>query len=183
MAMNLLIEAGKKRQEDQRPRKTLGNHQAEAIWTTLPSPLPHTYRQGTKSHGGNSNMGPNEVQTIQIKMFSCQERKDHTKIQVGNPEGRNTINYIKSIKWYSDTLKDVNNSRRLERGTTEKLVNIDKASLSRKFKAWVFQHGLLTRLIWPLMLFDIAITTVESIRGKSTNISDDGWEYHRADMK
>ena len=50
-------------------------------------------------------------------------------------------------KWYDDTLKDVNNSRRLERDTTEKLVNIDKTGLPGKFKAWIFQHGLLPRII------------------------------------
>ena len=44
-------------------------------------------------------------------------------------------NPIKCLgKWYDDTLKDVNNSRRLERDTTEKLVN--KTGLPGKFKAW-----------------------------------------------
>ena len=90
-------------------------------------------------------MGPNEVQTIQIKMFSCQERKDHTKIQVGNPGGRLKINNIKSInflgKWYDDTLQDVNNSRRLEQKTTEDLVNINKTGFPGEFTAWIFQHG------------------------------------------
>ena len=62
-------------------------------------------------------------------------------------------NPIKCLgKWYDCTLKDVNNSRQLERDPTEKLVNINKTGLPGKFKAWIFQHGLLTRLIWPLML-------------------------------
>ena len=76
-------------------------------------------------------------------------------------------NPIKCLgKWYDDTLKDVNNSRRLERDTTEKLVNIDKTGLPGKFKAWIFQHGLLPRIIWPLMLYDIALTTVEGMERK-----------------
>ena len=57
-------------------------------------------------------------------------------------------------------------SRRPERDTTELLVNIDKTGLSGKFKAWIFQHGLLPRLIWPLMLYDIALTTVEGMERK-----------------
>ena len=76
-------------------------------------------------------------------------------------------NPIKCLgKWYDDTLKDVNNSRRLERDTTEKLVNIDKTGLPGKFKAWIFQHGLLPRLIWPPMLYAIALTTVEGMERK-----------------
>ena len=62
-------------------------------------------------------------------------------------------NLIKCLgKRYDDTLKDVNNSRRLERETTEILVHIDKTGLPG-FKAWIFQHGLLPRLIWPLILY------------------------------
>ena len=57
-------------------------------------------------------------------------------------------------KWCDDTLKGVNNSRGLERETTEILVNTDKKGLPGKFKAWIFQHGLLPRLIWPLMLYN-----------------------------
>ena len=63
-------------------------------------------------------------------------------------------------------------SRRPERDTTELLVNIDKTGLSGKFKAWIFQHGLLPRLIWPLMLYDIALTTVEGMERKINH-------YHR----
>ena len=89
-------------------------------------------------------------------------------------------NSIKCLgKWYDDTLKDVNNSGRLERETTEKLVYIDKTGLLGKFIAWIFQYGLLPRLTWPLMLYDIAITTVE-VNERKMNTSDDGWEYHRA---
>ena len=53
-----------------------------------------------------------------------------------------------------------------ERDTTEKMVNIDKTGLPGKFKAWIFQHGLLPRLIWPQMLYDIALTTVEGMERK-----------------
>ena len=39
--------------------------------------------------------------------------------------------------------------------------HIDKTGLPGKFKVWLFQHGLLPRLMWPLMLYEIATTTVE----------------------
>ena len=67
-------------------------------------------------------------------------------------------NPIKCLgKWYEDTSRDVNNSRQLKPETAEKLVNIKRTGLAGKFKALIFQHGLLPRLIWPLVLYDIAI--------------------------
>ena len=54
-------------------------------------------------------------------------------------------NPIKCLgKWYDDTLKDVNNSRRLERDTTEKLVNIDKTGCQGNLK-----HGFSSTDSYP----------------------------------
>ena len=38
---------------------------------------------------------------------------------------------------------------------------IDKTQLPCKYKAWMYQHGLLPRLIWPLTLYEILTTAVE----------------------
>ena len=54
-------------------------------------------------------------------------------------------NPIKCLgKWYDDTLKDVNNSRRLERDTTQKLVNIDKPVCQENLK-----HGFSSMDSYP----------------------------------
>ena len=76
-------------------------------------------------------------------------------------------NLIKCLgKWYDDTLQDVNNSKRVEEQVKDGLKNIDRSGLPGKFKAWLFQHGLLPRLTWPLMLYEINLTTVERTRPK-----------------
>ncbi|XP_059807673.1 uncharacterized protein LOC132381975 [Hypanus sabinus] len=66
-------------------------------------------------------------------------------------------------KLYDDSLKDVNNSRCLEQQTTERLVKIDKSGLPGRFKAWIFRHELLPRLMWPVMLYDIALSMIEGL--------------------
>ena len=38
---------------------------------------------------------------------------------------------------------------------------IDKTQLPGKYKAWMYQHGRLSRLIWPLTLYEIPTTAVE----------------------
>ena len=76
-------------------------------------------------------------------------------------------NPIKCLgKWYDDTLQDVNNSKRVEEQVKDGLKNIDRSGLPGKFKAWLFQHGLLPRLTLPLMLYEINLTIVESIKRK-----------------
>ena len=76
-------------------------------------------------------------------------------------------NPIKCLgKWHDDTLQDVNNSKRLEDQVKDGLKNIDRYGLPGKFKAWLLQHVLLPRLTWPLMLYEINLTTVESVERK-----------------
>ena len=41
--------------------------------------------------------------------------------------------------------------------------NINKTGLPGNFKAWIYQHGLLPPLTWPLMLYEIPTTAVEKL--------------------
>uniref|UniRef100_W5NEB6 Reverse transcriptase domain-containing protein n=1 Tax=Lepisosteus oculatus TaxID=7918 RepID=W5NEB6_LEPOC len=63
-----------------------------------------------------------------------------------------TAERIKCLgKWFDATLKDTNNTREVEKQT---------------LKVWLYQYGLLPRLLWPLMLYEIATTTVEFMERK-----------------
>lgn len=43
-------------------------------------------------------------------------------------------------------------------------INSGKSALPRKFKAWIYQHGILPRLLWPLLIYEAPITTVEGLK-------------------
>ena len=64
-------------------------------------------------------------------------------------------------KWYDVSLKDTNNISRTKNQLQDGLKMIYKTGLPGKFKAWFYQHGLLSRLLWPHMLYEIATSTVE----------------------
>ena len=64
-------------------------------------------------------------------------------------------------KWFDDNLNDKANVQRIQTQLQDGMQIIDKSGLPGKFKAWLFQHGLLPRLMWPLMLYEIATSTVE----------------------
>lgn len=64
-------------------------------------------------------------------------------------------------KWFDSFLTDKRSQDQLQQQVEEGLRRIDKSELLRKFKAWVFQHGLLPGLVWPLIVNEIPISKVE----------------------
>ena len=66
-------------------------------------------------------------------------------------------------KWYDATLSDGENSKHIKSQLNHGLKAIDHTGLPGKFKAWLFQNGLLPRLMWPLMLYEVATSVVEQL--------------------
>ncbi|XP_052223957.1 uncharacterized protein LOC127839609 [Dreissena polymorpha] len=66
-------------------------------------------------------------------------------------------------KWFDASLQDRDNVKNLKQQVEEGLKKIDRCGLPGKFKAWLYQHALLPRLIWPLMLYEVPSTTVEAL--------------------
>ncbi|XP_033747101.1 uncharacterized protein LOC117332324 [Pecten maximus] len=76
-------------------------------------------------------------------------------------------NPIKCLgKWFDASLNDSRNIKRLQTQVEEGLRKIDKTGLPGKFKSWIYQHGLLPRLTWPLTLYEVTTTTVEALERK-----------------
>ena len=104
-----------------------------------------------------------------IKSRSLVIKKGQTterfKLYVQNEEIPSIVaNPIKCLgKWFDVSLHDRDNVRKLERQVEDGLKKIDRCGLPGKFKAWLYQHALLPRLIWPLMLYEVPNTTVEAL--------------------
>ncbi|KAK1786543.1 hypothetical protein P4O66_002996 [Electrophorus voltai] len=46
------------------------------------------------------------------------------------------------------------------------LTKVDKSGLPDRFKAWIYQHSILPRVLWPLLVYEVPLTTVESLERK-----------------
>ena len=68
-----------------------------------------------------------------------------------------------------DTLKDGNNKLSVIAQIEKWLLSVDESELPGKFKVWIFQHGILPRILWPLMLYDFLLYTVEKMESKFGN--------------
>lgn len=69
-------------------------------------------------------------------------------------------------KWYDESLRDSNNVHSTEKQAEGWLKNIEKYGLPGKFKALMYQHGLLPRLMWLLTVYEITLTAVEGVECK-----------------
>ncbi|CAC5372773.1 mrp [Mytilus coruscus] len=66
-------------------------------------------------------------------------------------------------KWFNNTLSDNLNVEATYKQLDDWLKTVDKRGLPGKYKAWIYQHGILTRLLWSLLVYDVPMTTVEGM--------------------
>lgn len=52
------------------------------------------------------------------------------------------------------------------RDRKERQRGINKQDTHHKFKAWLYQHDFLPRILWPLLVYEVPVSTVEALEGK-----------------
>ncbi len=74
---------------------------------------------------------------------------------------------VKSLgKHFDSSLKDSATIQKSNKELGAWLTKVDKPSLPGKFKAWTYQHSILPRVLWPLLVYAVPMTTVESLERK-----------------
>lgn len=74
---------------------------------------------------------------------------------------------MKSLgRQYDTTLKDKNASKDTEEMLSNGLGAIRKSGLIGKFMIWCLQFMLIPKLLWPLLIYDIPVSTVERMEAK-----------------
>ena len=77
---------------------------------------------------------------------------------------------VKSLgKIFDTTLRDTNAVRAAVGDLELWLTRVDKSSLLGRFKAWIYQHTVLPRILWPLLVYDSPMTIVEAMQRKINN--------------
>ncbi|XP_063050368.1 uncharacterized protein LOC134445223 [Engraulis encrasicolus] len=71
---------------------------------------------------------------------------------------------VKSLgKLFDATLRDTAAIQAMHAELKTWLAAVDRSGLPGKFKAWIYQHGILPRLLWPLLMYQVPVTTVETL--------------------
>ncbi|XP_063056078.1 uncharacterized protein LOC134450153 [Engraulis encrasicolus] len=77
---------------------------------------------------------------------------------------------VKSLgKVFDSSLKDATSIQTTCAELEGWLKAVDKSGLPGKFKAWVYQHGILPRILWPLLVYAVPVSTVETLERKVSN--------------
>ena len=66
-------------------------------------------------------------------------------------------------KWYRITLNDKASIAETHSQLSIWLVEVEECGLPGKFKIWIYQHGILPRILWPLLVYEIPISDVEKM--------------------
>lgn len=62
-------------------------------------------------------------------------------------------------KWFKESLIDKNSIEYTKKRFQTWLKIIDGSGLSGKYKVWIYQHGIVPRLMWLLLIYEVATTT------------------------
>jgi hypothetical protein len=66
-------------------------------------------------------------------------------------------------KLFTSALNDRQGVREFMTTAAEWLRAVDKSGLPGKFKAWCYQHGVLPKLLWPMLIYEIPTSTAEAL--------------------
>lgn len=78
-------------------------------------------------------------------------------------------NPIKCLgKWFKESTTDKDNIaiEYAKKRFKTWLKIVDGSGLQWKYRAWIYQHGILPRLMWLLLIYEVASTTVEAMEKK-----------------
>ena len=69
-------------------------------------------------------------------------------------------------KWFDGSLKDAASVKNMVVQVKDLMDKVDRSGLPGKFKTWCYQYGVLPRILWPLMIYEVPVSTVEDIERK-----------------
>lgn len=77
---------------------------------------------------------------------------------------------VKSLgRWYRADLSDKASVKEMLNQAEKWLKALERSGLPGKYKVWGYQHGILPRLLWPLLVYEVPLTTVEALERRINN--------------
>ena len=111
------------------------------------------------------NFKPKKSRSLSLRKGKVSES---THFHVGGPRIPTVSEEpVKSLgRWYDRTLKDTRQAKGLALSMETGLGKIDCCPLPGRHKVWCLQHMLIPMLLWPLLVYEIATSTVEAMEAK-----------------
>lgn len=76
---------------------------------------------------------------------------------------------VKSLgKLFDSSLKDSASIQKSE--DLGEWLKVDRSGLTGRFKAWIYKHSILPRVLWALLIYAVPVATVESFERKISSL-------------
>ena len=72
-------------------------------------------------------------------------------------------------RWFDESLKSINQAKETSRTLQEGLHKIDRCPLQGRLTVWCLPHIFIPMLLWPLLVYEIATSTVELMEANINN--------------
>ena len=118
---------------------------------------------------------PSKCRSLSLLKGNCKEIKFSIS---GNEIPTIREKSVKSLgRCFSLPLPDRHRLQDLRKQLQNGLRSIDKCDLTNKYKIWCIYFGLIPKLAWPLQIYEVSLTKVETMeRLISKSIKKNGWE-------
>ena len=120
---------------------------------------------GPWSSGGYSDMGQNGIQTKEVPL-SYKERAPYREIHTESARRNDAINRAEPSQMSREVVRRFFGRQQKQKNVEDQLHQwlrlIDKSGPPGKYKAWIYQHCVLSRLMW-MMLYEIPTSTAEAM--------------------
>ena len=71
-------------------------------------------------------------------------------------------------KQYNETLNEREQIEYTVKQAASDIKKIDRCKIPGRYKAWILQHMMMPRIMWPLSIYNVPLTTVESLQTRIT---------------
>ena len=167
VSMNLIIKAAERETRERKIQSRIYIPANRGFMNDLTVTTTHVQaRWVLKSSGGYSDIGQNGFQAKEVCMIIKKGRL--TERFTMNVQGEMipsiVQNPVKCLgKWLDDSLEDTRYNKNVNYQLRQWLRSIDRTCLLCKYKTWIYQHGVLSRLMWMMILYKIPKSTAEAM--------------------
>lgn len=112
-------------------------------------------------------VGMHELQTCTVQVFGSKEGEVNRQILLQAGRTSDPGSHRESLgKVFNCRLNDRDSIKATGTDLEGWVRTLHKSGLPGKFKAWVYQHRKLPRILWPLLIYEIPMTVVEGLEQK-----------------
>ena len=164
LAMNMLVKSAET--ECRGPKSGIHQQPIRTFMDDLTVTTVSAWRQMDPDGAREADGLGQDIQANKIKFLGPEKGQSGRQVPLLHRRNIPTISEkpIKSLgKFFDSSLRDTTSIKSTCNELEGWLKDVGKSGLPGKFKAWIYQHGILPKVLRPLLLYEFPITTITDL--------------------